>query len=95
MDIEGKWIFGSVAASLVFGAAILVYGIVSSIPPSKPFKTDNIEEQSKVVKFDKWVCVKGRDARHSPYEYSRNIRNGASGPASLACQEQKETPEMK
>lgn len=95
MDIEAKWIFGSITASLIFGMAVLIYGIVSSIPETKPYKTDDISEQSKAVKFDKWICVKGKDARHSPYEYSRNVRNGASGPASLGCQAEKETPEMK
>jgi hypothetical protein len=44
--------------------------------------------EGAAIKIDSWECMKGEDQRGSPYEYSRNARNGATGPASIACKKE-------
>lgn len=85
MGSEFKWVLGSIASVIVFGAGLLIYGIVESSSRLPARKVTIDAGEGAVVKIDNWVCVKGEDQRGSPYEYSKNSRNGATGPASLAC----------
>ena len=85
MGSEFKWVLGSIASVVVFGAGLLIYGIVDSNSRLPAQKVTIDAGEGAVVKIDRWECVKGEDQRGAPYEYSRNRRNGATGPASLAC----------
>ncbi|MDC1208619.1 hypothetical protein N8005_04705 [Litorivicinus sp.] len=85
MNSEFRWIIISTATAIAFGAGLLIYGILDS-NSSRPNKVPSANSTSaEVVKIDSWKCVQGTDARGSMYEYSKNQRNGASGPASRAC----------
>ena len=85
MDSEFRWIAGSLISVIVFGSGMLLYGIMESntskVENSASFETNS----NTVIKIDNWQCVIGTDRRGTPYEYSRNERNGATGPASVAC----------
>ena len=86
MGSEFKWIVGSLFTVILFSAGLLIYGIIESTTshaPPEPVTKDSGD--GAVIKIDQWECVKGSDARGNPYQYSKNMRNGASGPASLAC----------
>ena len=88
MGSEFKWVAGSLGAVIVFGAGLLIYGIISSMPAPPPPKPTLDESSGSIIKIDSWECVTGQDARGSMYQYSKNKRNGASGPASLACKKE-------
>ena len=83
MGFEFRWIMGSIAAVVVFGAGLLVYGIIESNAPVASPKRTIDAGQGALVKFDKWECMKALDARGNPYSYARNTRNGATGPHEL------------
>ena len=85
MGSEFKWILGSIVAVIVFGAGLLIYGIVDSQSRVGGRQVTIDAGEGTAVKIDRWVCVKGQDQRGMQYEYSRNKRNGATGPASHAC----------
>ena len=85
MGSEFKWILGSIGAVIVFGAGLLIYGIVDSQSRVTGRKVTIDAGEGTAVKIDRWECVKGQDQRGMQYEYSRNKRNGAAGPASYAC----------
>jgi len=85
MSFEFRWIIGSIFAVVIAGAGILIYGIIESNSSPSGAKATIDAERGSVIKIDKWECVKGQDQRGAQYQYSRNARNGASGPASLAC----------
>ena len=85
MGSEFKWILGSIGAFVLFGAGLLIYGIVDSQSRVADRKVTIDAGEGAVVKIDRWECVKGQDQRGAQYEYSRNRRNGATGPASRAC----------
>jgi len=44
--------------------------------------------EGAAIKIDRWECMKGEGQRGEPYEYSRNARNSATGPASIACKKE-------
>ena len=85
MGSEFKWILGSIGAVVLFGTGLLIYGIVDSQSRVADRKVTIDAGEGAVVKIDRWECVKGQDQRGMQYEYSRNRRNGATGPASHAC----------
>ena len=88
MTAEIRWILGSIFSVVVFGLALLIYGIIDNQPPPKPHKDIPGSSSGAVVKIDKWVCVKAQTERGEQYKYSRNERNGASGPANLGCKKE-------
>ena len=76
MGFEFRWIMGSIAAVVVFGAGLLVYGIIeSNAPVGSPKRTIDAGEGA-LVKFDKWECMKALDARGNPI-HTRGIRETA------------------
>jgi hypothetical protein len=83
MSFEFRWIMGSIAAIVVFGAGLLIYGIIQSNAPVAGQKRTIDSGEGAILKFDKWECMKGLDARGNPYQYARNTRNGATGPYEL------------
>ena len=85
MGSEFKWILGSIGAVIVFGAGLLIYGIVDSQSRIGGRMVTIDAGEGAAVKIDRWECVKGQDQRGMQYEYSKNKRNGATGPASHAC----------
>jgi len=88
MSFELRWILGSIFAVVIAGTGLLIYGIIdSNASPAGPKVTIDAG-QGSVIKIDKWVCMKGQDQRGAQYQYSRNERNGATGPASLACKKE-------
>jgi hypothetical protein len=88
MSFEFRWIIGSIFAVVIAGAGILIYGIiVSNTSVSAPKATIDAGEGA-AIKIDNWECMRGEDQRGAPYSYSRNARNGATGPASLACKKE-------
>lgn len=86
MGSEFKWIIGSIFSVVIFSAGLLIYGIIDSntshAPP--PLATKDASSGA-MIKIDQWECIIGFDPVGTPYKYSKNMRNGASGPASLAC----------
>ena len=85
MGSEFRWIAGSLISVIIFGTGLLVYGIMEA-NTSKAENSASLESNSNtVIKIDSWQCVISTDRRGTPYEYSRNARNGATGPASVAC----------
>ena len=71
MGSEFKWILGSIGAVIVFGAGLLIYGIVDSQSRVAGRKVTIDAGEGAVVKIDRWECVKGQDQRGMQYEYSR------------------------
>ena len=89
MGSEFKWIMGSIFSVVIFSAGLLIYGIIDSNTSHAPPPLETKDASSgAVLKIDQWECMSGSDARGNPYQYSKNMRNGASGPASLACKKE-------
>jgi hypothetical protein len=88
MGSEFRWIIGSIAVVIVFGLGLLVYGIIDSNRSISRSKATIDAGEGAAIKIDRWECMKGQDQRGAPYEYSRNARNGATGPASIACKKE-------
>ena len=85
MGSEFRWIAGSLISVIVFGTGLLVDGIMEG-NTSQFENTSSLESSSTTaIKIDNWQCLVSTDRRGTPYEYSRNSRNGATGPASVAC----------
>ncbi len=88
MGSEFRWIMGSIGVVIVFGLGLLIYGIIESNRSMSGTKVTIDAGEGAAIKIDSWECMKGEDQRGAPYEYSRNARNGATGPASLACKKE-------
>lgn len=88
MGSEFRWIMGSIGVVIVFGLGLLTYGIIDSNRSMSGTKATIDAGEGAAIKIDRWECMKGEDQRASPYEYSRNARNGATGPASIACKKE-------
>lgn len=88
MSFEFRWIIGSIFAVVIAGAGILIYGIIESNSSTHAPKATIDAGEGAVIKIDNWECMRGEDQRGAPYQYSRNARNGATGPASLACKKE-------
>lgn len=88
MSFEFRWIIGSIFAVVIFGIGLLIYGIIDSNSSASGPKATIDAGQGAMVKIDKWECMKAQDQRGAQYKYSRNARNGATGPASLACKKE-------
>ena len=88
MGSEFKWIIGSIFSVVIFSAGLLIYGIIDSNASHAPPPKQTKDASGSMIKIDQWECVKGFDVREVPYQYSKNLRNGASGPASLACKKE-------
>jgi hypothetical protein len=88
MGSEFRWIMGSIGVVIVFGLGLLTYGIIDSNRSMSGTKATIDAGEGAAIKIDRWECMKGEDQRGSPYEYSRNARNGATGPASIACEKE-------
>ena len=88
MGSEFRWIMGSIGVVIVFGLGLLTYGIIDSNRSMSGTKATIDAGEGAAIKIDRWACMKGEDQRGSPYEYSRNARNGATGPASIACKKE-------
>ena len=83
MGFEFRWIIGSMAAVILFGAGLLIYGIIDSNTSVVSQKRTIDAGEGSILKFDKWECMNALDARGNPYQYARNTRNGATGPHEL------------
>ena len=88
MGFEFRWIMGSIFAVIAFGMGLLIYGIIVSNTSASGSKQTIDAGDGALIKIDKWECMKKLDIRGNPYSYSRNARNGATGPASLACKKE-------
>ncbi len=88
MGSEFRWIMGSIGVVIVFGLSLLTYGIIDSNRRISGAKATIDAGEGAAIKIDSWECMKGENQRGSPYEYSRNARNGATGPASIACKKE-------
>jgi len=88
MGSEFRWIMGSIGVVIVFGLGLLVYGIIDSNRSMSGPKATIDAGEGAAIKIDKWECMKGEGQRGEPYEYSRNARNSATGPASIACKKE-------
>ena len=85
MGSEFRWIMGSIGVVIVFGLGLLVYGIIDSNRSMSGPKATIDAGDGAAIKIDSWQCMRALDQRGTPYAYSRNARNGATGPATLAC----------
>ena len=88
MGSEFRWIMGSIGVVIVFGLGLLLYGIIDSSRSISGPKATIDAGDGAAIKIDNWQCMKGQDQRGGHYEYSRNARNGATGPASLGCKKE-------
>ena len=88
MGFEFRWIMGSISAVIVFGAGLLVYGVVVSNTPAAGSKQTIDAGKGALIKIDKWECINKLDARGNPYQISKNARNSATGPPSLGCKKE-------
>ena len=88
MGSEFRWIMGSIGVVIVFGLGLLTYGIIDSNRSMPGTKATIDAGEGAAIKIDSCECMKGEDQRGSPYEYSRNARNGATGAASIACKKE-------
>jgi hypothetical protein len=76
------WVIGSVASSSLVVGSIFVASIMAD---SSLGNTRGSTFASMQIIPNMWVCFSNTSARGHEYNYSKNLRNGATGPARLGC----------
>ena len=80
------WVIGCVAASSFVVAGLLIMTLYGNHRESNYVQARSVlPEFVQVLLPDIWLCHSNTNVRGHEYTYSKNLRNGATGPASYAC----------